>query len=228
VLDYLGRYVFRIAISNTRIVGLDDQAVTIRHKHRKSNRWRTTRLPGHEFMRRFLRHVLPTRSATSACGTTPGASRPPEPASCCNSPAQRPGAKPRRSRSLLTRPQARRNPRSAGAANRPADLHPAPFPQAGLRAMTLGGLFSEQHRCPSLPLHRRRQNLAPCPAVSAPAPLPVPRSSRARPNRRSRWRPRATVPPAAGRACPGPQRSLRPRRVPPGSERLDAQTLAAN
>jgi hypothetical protein len=59
VLDYLARYVFRVAITNTRIVGLDDEAVTIRHKHRKSNRWRTCRIPGPEFMRRFLQHVLP-------------------------------------------------------------------------------------------------------------------------------------------------------------------------
>jgi predicted Zn-ribbon and HTH transcriptional regulator len=59
VLDYLARYVFRVAISNTRIVALDDQTVTIRHKHRRSNRWRTSRMPGHEFMRRFLQHVLP-------------------------------------------------------------------------------------------------------------------------------------------------------------------------
>jgi hypothetical protein len=59
VLDYLARYVFRVAISNTRIIGLDDRTVTIRHKHRKSNRWRISRLPGHEFMRRFLQHVLP-------------------------------------------------------------------------------------------------------------------------------------------------------------------------
>ena len=59
VLDYLARYVFRVAITNTRIVGVDDQSVTIRHKHRKSNRWRTSRIPGHEFMRRFLQHVLP-------------------------------------------------------------------------------------------------------------------------------------------------------------------------
>jgi hypothetical protein len=59
VLDYLARYVFRVAITNTRIVGLDDEAVAIRHKHRKSNRWRITRIPGQEFMRRFLHHVLP-------------------------------------------------------------------------------------------------------------------------------------------------------------------------
>jgi hypothetical protein len=59
VLDYLARYVFRVAITNTRIVGLDDQAVIIRYKQRKSNRWRTSRIPGQEFMRRFLQHVLP-------------------------------------------------------------------------------------------------------------------------------------------------------------------------
>ena len=59
VLDYLARYVFRVAITNARIVAIDDQSVTIRHKHRKSNRWRTSRIPGPEFMRRFLQHVLP-------------------------------------------------------------------------------------------------------------------------------------------------------------------------
>jgi hypothetical protein len=59
VLDYLARYVFRVAITNTRIVGLDDEAVTIRHKQRKSTRWRTSRIPGQEFMHRFLQHVLP-------------------------------------------------------------------------------------------------------------------------------------------------------------------------
>jgi hypothetical protein len=59
VLDYLARYVFRVALSNSRIVALDDRTVTIRHKHRRSNRWRTSRIPGHEFLRRFLQHVLP-------------------------------------------------------------------------------------------------------------------------------------------------------------------------
>ena len=59
VLRYLARYVFRVAITNSRIVGLDESGVTLRHKHRASNRWRTIRLSGHEFMRRFLQHVLP-------------------------------------------------------------------------------------------------------------------------------------------------------------------------
>jgi hypothetical protein len=59
VLRYLARYVFRVAITESRIVGLDDDGVTIRHKHRASGRWHRTRLNGHEFMRRFLQHVLP-------------------------------------------------------------------------------------------------------------------------------------------------------------------------
>jgi Zn finger protein HypA/HybF involved in hydrogenase expression len=59
VLRYLARYVFRIAITNARIVGLDERAVSFRYKHRQSNRWRTCTLEGAEFMRRFLQHVLP-------------------------------------------------------------------------------------------------------------------------------------------------------------------------
>ena len=59
VLRYLARYVFRVAITNNRIVGLDDTGVTIRHKDRTAGRWLTTRLSGHEFLRRFLQHVLP-------------------------------------------------------------------------------------------------------------------------------------------------------------------------
>jgi Putative transposase/Transposase zinc-binding domain len=59
VLDYLARYVFRIALSNTRIVGLHDQTVTIQYKHRKTGQARTCSLSGEEFMRRFLQHVLP-------------------------------------------------------------------------------------------------------------------------------------------------------------------------
>src|SRR5271166_632473 len=59
VLDYLARYVFRIALTNARIVGLDDETVTIQYKERKTDRARTCRLSGEEFMRRFLQHVLP-------------------------------------------------------------------------------------------------------------------------------------------------------------------------
>ena len=59
VLDYLARYVFRVALTNARIVGLDGATVSIQYKERDTGRRRTCRLSGHEFMRRFLQHVLP-------------------------------------------------------------------------------------------------------------------------------------------------------------------------
>ncbi|HSZ89480.1 MAG TPA: transposase [Acetobacteraceae bacterium] len=59
VLDYLARYVFRVALTNARIVGLDDRTVTLQYKERSTGRRRTCRLTGDEFMRRFLQHVLP-------------------------------------------------------------------------------------------------------------------------------------------------------------------------
>ena len=59
VLNYLGRYMHRIAIANCRILAMDDAHVAFKHKDRKANKWRVMRLTGHEFMRRFLQHVLP-------------------------------------------------------------------------------------------------------------------------------------------------------------------------
>jgi hypothetical protein len=59
VLNYLGRYVYRIAISNHRLIAMDDTHVTFRYKTFKDKRWRTLRLRGEEFLRRFVMHVLP-------------------------------------------------------------------------------------------------------------------------------------------------------------------------
>jgi hypothetical protein len=59
VLDYLSRYVFRTAISNARILAMDQTHVTFRWKDRHADAWRTERLAGVEFLRRFLQHVLP-------------------------------------------------------------------------------------------------------------------------------------------------------------------------
>lgn len=61
VLNYLSRYVFRTAISNARILGMDQTHVTFRWKDRDADAWRTERLPGVAFLRRFLQHVLPRR-----------------------------------------------------------------------------------------------------------------------------------------------------------------------
>jgi len=59
VLDYLARYAFRIAITNTRILAMDDTHVTFKYKQRDKEGWETCRLTGVEFLRRFLMHVLP-------------------------------------------------------------------------------------------------------------------------------------------------------------------------
>jgi hypothetical protein len=59
VVAYLARYAFRIAITNTRIVAMDDTHVTFRYKQRETGEWRLSRLTGVEFIRRFLMHVLP-------------------------------------------------------------------------------------------------------------------------------------------------------------------------
>jgi len=60
VLRYLARYTHRVAISNSRLLALDDGQVTFRYRDRRGgDRQRTMRLPAVEFLRRFLLHLLP-------------------------------------------------------------------------------------------------------------------------------------------------------------------------
>jgi len=60
VLDYIGRYTHRVAISNNRIVNVDDGKVTFTYRDRKNdNTLRIKTLVAEEFIRRFLLHVLP-------------------------------------------------------------------------------------------------------------------------------------------------------------------------
>jgi Putative transposase len=60
VLDYVGRYTHRVAISNNRLVSMNDGKVCFRWKdYRDDNRQKTMSLPAEEFIRRFLIHVLP-------------------------------------------------------------------------------------------------------------------------------------------------------------------------
>jgi len=60
VLDYLARYTHRVAISNHRIVDVDEQRVTFRYRDRRDgDTVKLATLPAHEFIRRFLLHVLP-------------------------------------------------------------------------------------------------------------------------------------------------------------------------
>ena len=59
VLEYLARYTHRIAISNHRLLHVDDEVVSLRYKDYRSRRSRSLTLPLGEFTRRFLLHVLP-------------------------------------------------------------------------------------------------------------------------------------------------------------------------
>lgn len=59
-LAYLARYVFKVAISDHRILALENDQVRFAYTVSGSRRRRTMTLPAHEFIRRFLQHVLPT------------------------------------------------------------------------------------------------------------------------------------------------------------------------
>ena len=62
VMHYLGRYTHRIAISNGRILRMDEKSVTFRVKdYRNGGVWKELTLDGVEFVRRFLMHVPPRR-----------------------------------------------------------------------------------------------------------------------------------------------------------------------
>ena len=63
VPDYLSRYTHRVAISNSRLLALDEHGVTFRYKDYRStgrSRYKAMTLSADEFIRRFLLHVLPS------------------------------------------------------------------------------------------------------------------------------------------------------------------------
>jgi Putative transposase/Transposase zinc-binding domain len=62
VLRYLARYTHRVAISNRRLIAYDEKGVTFKWKDYRiegPDRYKVMTLPTHEFIRRFLMHVLP-------------------------------------------------------------------------------------------------------------------------------------------------------------------------
>jgi hypothetical protein len=84
--EYAGRYTHRVAISDRRLVAADDASVAFRWKDYRIDgpgRWKTMRLHPHEFIRRFLLHVLPKgfhrirHYGSLLPATAPRASRPP-------------------------------------------------------------------------------------------------------------------------------------------------------
>jgi hypothetical protein len=112
-IQYLGAYVSRTAIGNSRIVGMTDDRVMFRWKDRANGgATRVENLTGVEFVRRYLRHVLPRGmkairhygfchpaakakratitaalgAATPASPTVEPAAAPPRPCPCCGVP----------------------------------------------------------------------------------------------------------------------------------------------
>ncbi len=60
VVEYLGRYTHKIAISNHRLVDVDDQRVSFNYKdYRDAGKQKVAKLSGVEFLRRFATHILP-------------------------------------------------------------------------------------------------------------------------------------------------------------------------
>lgn len=59
VLDYLGRYAFRIAISNSRLESFHNGEVRFRYRDNRTQQTCRVTLPAEDFIARFLQHVLP-------------------------------------------------------------------------------------------------------------------------------------------------------------------------
>jgi len=59
VVEYLGRYTHKTAISNHRLMSIDDQGVRFKYKDYRDNKQKQMTLSGTEFLRRFCQHILP-------------------------------------------------------------------------------------------------------------------------------------------------------------------------
>jgi hypothetical protein len=59
VLEYLGRYVHRTAMSDRALLGMDDRTVTFRYRDGRDHRHKVLTVPADEMLRRFLQHVPP-------------------------------------------------------------------------------------------------------------------------------------------------------------------------
>lgn len=59
VLKYMAPYVFRVAISNNRILKAENGMVSFKYQNSKTGEWKIITVTAQEFIRRFLQHVLP-------------------------------------------------------------------------------------------------------------------------------------------------------------------------
>lgn len=61
VVEYLGRYTHKVAISNHRLLNLDESGVRFRYRDYRDDQQKEMTLDGAEFLRRFCQHILPKR-----------------------------------------------------------------------------------------------------------------------------------------------------------------------
>lgn len=62
VVNYLGRYTHRVAIANSRILGIHNSRITFKWKdYKDGGKWKVMSISAQEFIRRFLMHILPYR-----------------------------------------------------------------------------------------------------------------------------------------------------------------------
>jgi len=59
VIEYLGRYTHKVAITNHRILNINDSGVTFRWRDYRDNNQKIMILDGHKFLQRFCLHILP-------------------------------------------------------------------------------------------------------------------------------------------------------------------------
>lgn len=59
VVDFLGRYIHRTALCEQSLLSCDSHGVTFRYRDSRDGQRKTMSLPGEEFLRRYLQHVLP-------------------------------------------------------------------------------------------------------------------------------------------------------------------------
>jgi hypothetical protein len=60
-LEYLAPYIFQVAISNKRLLKLEDGQVTFQYQQSKTKQWKVKTMPAEKFIASFLQHVLPPR-----------------------------------------------------------------------------------------------------------------------------------------------------------------------
>ena len=59
VIEYMGRYTHKVAISNHRLLNIDEAGVRFRWRDYRDNKVKVMTLEGTEFLRRFCQHILP-------------------------------------------------------------------------------------------------------------------------------------------------------------------------